>query len=47
MRVCTRREPPRSHLQSAIGALYDLQAQGGLYTVPAAPRPPATSTARS
>ncbi|WP_433888449.1 GntR family transcriptional regulator [Streptomyces sp. CA-111067] len=36
----------RSHLQSVIGALYDLQAQGGLYAVPV-PRPQAASTART
>ena len=28
----------RSHLQSVIGALYELQEQGGLYTIPASAR---------
>jgi len=37
----------RSHLQSVIGALYDLQAQGGLYTIPVSARPPVTPLARS
>lgn len=36
----------RSHLQSVIGALYELQAQGGLYTIHASARPPMTPLAR-
>ncbi|NJP47943.1 GntR family transcriptional regulator [Actinacidiphila epipremni] len=35
----------RAHLQSVIGALYDLQAQGGLYAIPAASRPATMSPA--
>jgi DNA-binding GntR family transcriptional regulator len=31
----------RSHLQSVIGALYELQEQGGLYTIPASVVAPA------
>ncbi|MFI6350301.1 GntR family transcriptional regulator [Streptomyces sp. NPDC050560] len=34
----------RTHLQSVIGALYDLQSQGALYTIPAAARPSAAPT---